>query len=49
VKSSSSSSNLREEGELEEAAGKALDRQAVRRLKEGVHELLDMLQEPKDV
>ncbi len=39
---------LREEGELEEAAGKALDRQAVRRLKEGVHELLDILQEPRN-
>jgi DNA-binding transcriptional MerR regulator len=36
---------LREEGDLEKAAGKALDRQAVRRLKEGVNELLDILED----
>lgn len=38
---------LRDEGELDEAAGKALDRQAVRRLKEGIYELLDTLKEPE--
>jgi DNA-binding transcriptional MerR regulator len=34
---------LREEGELDEAAGKALDRQALKRLREGVYDLLDTL------
>lgn len=34
---------LREEGELDDAAGKALDRQALKRLKEGVYDLLDTL------
>ncbi len=36
---------LREEGELDEAAGKALDRQALKRLREGVYQLLDTLGE----
>lgn len=36
---------LREEDKLDEAAGRALDRQAVRRLKHGVQELIDVLQE----
>lgn len=36
---------LREEDKLDEAAGRALDRQAVRRLKQGVQELIDVLQE----
>jgi DNA-binding transcriptional MerR regulator len=34
---------LREEGELDEAAGKALDRQPLKRLREGVYDLLDTL------
>jgi DNA-binding transcriptional MerR regulator len=37
---------LREEGQLEEVAGRALDRQAVRRLQDGVQRLLKILQEP---
>ena len=39
---------LREEGELEEVAGKALDRRALERLKEGIQELLDTLQDRSD-
>ncbi|UCC72707.1 MAG: MerR family transcriptional regulator [Gemmatimonadota bacterium] len=38
---------LREEGELDEVAGKALDRQALRRLHEGVNELLDILDDSR--
>jgi DNA-binding transcriptional MerR regulator len=38
---------LRDEGELDEVAGKALDRQAIRRLKEGIYQLLETLQEPE--
>jgi DNA-binding transcriptional MerR regulator len=34
---------LREDGELDEAAGKALDREALRRLKQGVQQLLEIL------
>ncbi|MGD2154523.1 MAG: MerR family transcriptional regulator [Gemmatimonadales bacterium] len=34
---------LREEGELEEVAGKALDRRALGRVREGIDELLDIL------
>ncbi len=34
---------LREDGELEEVAGRALDRQAIRRLRDGVQQLLEIL------
>jgi len=34
---------LREEGDLEEVAGQALDRQALRRVREGIDGLLDIL------
>lgn len=38
---------LRQEGELEQAAGRALDRQALRRLRDGLQELMDVLEEPE--
>ncbi|UCC83050.1 MAG: MerR family transcriptional regulator [Gemmatimonadota bacterium] len=34
---------LREEGDLDEVAGQALDRQTLRRVREGLNELLDIL------
>jgi DNA-binding transcriptional MerR regulator len=37
---------LREEGEIEEAAGRALDRQALRKIQEELQQLLDSLEEP---
>lgn len=37
---------LREEGRLEEVAGRALDRQGLRRLQDGVSQLLEILAEP---
>jgi DNA-binding transcriptional MerR regulator len=37
---------LREDGELEEVAGRALDRQAIRRLRDGVQQLLEILDQP---
>ena len=40
--------NLREEGSLEETAGRALDKQAISRLQHRIQELLDLLQEPRD-
>lgn len=39
---------LRQEGELERAAGRALDRQALRKLREGLVELVDLLEEPPE-
>jgi DNA-binding transcriptional MerR regulator len=39
---------LREEGELDKAAGRALDRQALRRLREGLHQLTETLQRPSE-
>ena len=39
---------LRDQGDLDEAGGRALDRQALRRLKEGMRELIDVLEPPKD-
>ncbi|NIR43003.1 MAG: MerR family transcriptional regulator [Gemmatimonadetes bacterium] len=38
---------LREGGELDKVASAALDRQALARLREGVHQLLDTLEEPR--
>jgi DNA-binding transcriptional MerR regulator len=38
---------LREEGELDEVAGQALDRQALRRVREGLNELLDILDQSR--
>ncbi len=38
---------LREGGELDKVASAALDRQALARLREGVHQLLDTLDEPR--
>ncbi len=40
--------NLREEGSLEETAGRALDKQAISRLQHRIQELLDLLQDPRD-
>jgi DNA-binding transcriptional MerR regulator len=37
--------NMREEGTLEEAAGRALDRQAITRLQGNVQKLIDLLNE----
>ncbi len=37
---------LREEGDLEESAGQALDRKALRRLQEGLRRLVETLEEP---
>jgi DNA-binding transcriptional MerR regulator len=37
---------LREEGELEETAGRALDREALRKIQQSLQELLDTLEEP---
>lgn len=39
---------LREKGSLDEVAGKVLDRQALLRLKEGVRELIDVLELPAE-
>jgi DNA-binding transcriptional MerR regulator len=38
---------LREEGDLEEVAGQALDRQTLRRVREGLNELLDILDQSR--
>lgn len=40
---------MRDEGGLETAAGQALDRQSLRQIKQGLHELLDILGDPDDV
>ena len=37
---------LREQGELDDAAGQALDRQAIRRLQHGIEELVETLTVP---
>ncbi len=37
---------LREQGELDDAAGRALDRQAIRRLQHGIEELVETLTVP---
>lgn len=39
---------LREQGELDDAAGQALDRQAIRRLQHGIEELVETLTVPTD-
>ena len=39
---------LREQGELDDAAGRALDRQAIRRLQHGIEELVETLSVPTD-
>ncbi len=39
---------LREQGELDDAAGRALDRQAIRRLQHGIEELVETLTVPTD-
>ena len=39
---------LRAEGQLDKAAGQALDRQALRRLHEGLDRLVEILEEPPD-
>ncbi len=39
---------LRERGELDDAAGRALDRQAIRRLQHGIEELVETLTVPTD-
>ena len=39
---------LRERGELDDAAGRALDRQAIRRLQHGIEELVETLSVPTD-
>jgi DNA-binding transcriptional MerR regulator len=38
---------LREEGDLDEVAGQALDRQTLRRVREGLNELLDILDQSR--
>lgn len=39
---------LREQGELDDAAGRALDRQAIKRLQHGISELMETLTVPMD-
>lgn len=39
---------LREQGELDDAAGQALDRQAIKRLQHGIEELVETLTVPID-
>ena len=39
---------LRERGELDDAAGQALDRQAIKRLQHGIEELVETLTVPTD-
>jgi DNA-binding transcriptional MerR regulator len=38
---------LRDEGDLDEVAGQALDRQTLRRVREGLNELLDILDQSR--